>query len=321
MKLTTPYDAGPETFLYSDRCTDLDSMQVDIAYLGIPFGQAYSFAEISNDQSTMPRAMRLATTRILRSLDRYDFDLDGTLYNGQAIRAVDCGDVIADPLDHRGHSARAEAVVRKILATGALPIILGGDHGIPIPVLRAMDGLRPVTLVQIDQHIDWRDEVNGVREGLSSPMRRASEMDHIGEIFQIGLHASGSARQEEVDAARAYGAHLISAYEVHDHGMDAVLAKIPDRGNYYLTVDLDGIDPAIAPGVGAPSPGGLTFTEARRLVRGLVGKGRVVGMDVVEITPSSDVNDLTAITAGRLIVNLVGAAVRAGYFERGANGR
>ena len=85
--------------------------------------------------------------------------------------------------------------MRAILAAGALPIVLGGDHGVPIPVLRAFDGRGPITLVQIDQHIDWRDEVNGVREGLSSPIRRASEMEHIGQIFQIGLRATGSARR------------------------------------------------------------------------------------------------------------------------------
>ena len=140
-------------------------------------------------------------------------------------------------------SARAEQAVRTILAAGAMPIVLGGDHGVPIPVLRAFEGRGPITLVQIDQHIDWRDEVNGVREGLSSPIRRASEMAHIGEIFQIGLRATGSARQEEVDAARAYGAHLITAYELHEVGMDAVLTRIPDGGRYYLTVDMDGMDP------------------------------------------------------------------------------
>ena len=209
---------------------------------------------------------------------------------------------------------RAEQVVRKILAAGAMPIVLGGDHAVPIPVLRAFEGRGPITLVQIDQHIDWRDEVDGVRDGLSSPIRRASEMEHIGEIFQIGLRATGSARQEEVDAARAYGAHLISAYELHEEGMDAILRRIPDGGRYYLTVDMDGMDCAIAPAVAAPMPGGVTYLQARRLIHGLVAKGRVVGMDVVEITPRADVNQITCITAGRLIVNLIGMAVRAGYF-------
>jgi agmatinase len=259
--------------------------------------------------------MRQASDRIVRSLERYDFDLGGALYDNRPIRTVDCGDVSAEPRDLAGHYRRAEAAVRKILAVGALPIVIGGDHGIPIPVLRAMDGEGPITLVQIDQHIDWRDHVNGVREGYSSPIRRASEMAHVSEIFQIGLRATGSARIEEVEAARAYGAHLITAHELHDAGIDAVLRRIPDGGRYYLTVDLDGMDPSIAPAVAGPCPGGVTFVQARKLIHGLVGKGRVIGMDVVEITPQADVNRLTCITAGRLIVNLIGAAVRAGYFD------
>jgi agmatinase len=313
--LTTAPKHGHATFLFSQLATDLDALQADIAFLGIPYGSAYSVGEISNDQSTMPTAMRQASDRMIRSLERYDFDLGGPLYAGKPIRAVDCGDVHADIHDLKSHVARAEQAVRKILAAGAMPIVLGGDHAVPIPVLRAFEGRGPITLIQVDQHIDWRDEVNGVRDGLSSPIRRASEMEHVGEIFQIGLRATGSARQQEVDAARAYGAHLISAYELHEAGMDAILKRIPDGGRYYLTVDLDGMDCAIAPGVAAPMPGGVTFVQARRLIHGLVAKGRVVGMDVVEITPRTDVNQITCITAGRLIVNLIGTAVRAGYFD------
>ena len=303
------------TFLYSEPDFDLRLERADIAFLGIPFGSGYSFAEQVPDQANAPAAMRAATSRILRSIERYDFDLGGPLYDGQAVRAVDCGDVRAEVAAPTSHVGRAEAAVRRILEAGAMPIVLGGDHAIPIPVLRALEG-RPLTLVQIDQHIDWRDEVNGVRDGLSSPIRRASEMAHVGEIFQIGLRATGSARQEEVDAARTYGAHLITAYEVHEAGAEAVLARIPDGGSYYVTIDMDGMDPSCAPGVAAPCPGGVTFAQARTLLRGLVRKGRVVGMDVVEITPSTDVNRLTCITAGRLIVNLLGAATRAGHFRR-----
>jgi agmatinase len=208
--------------------------------------------------------------------------------------------------------------VRKILAAGALPITIGGDHGVPIPVFRAFEGRGPITLVHIDAHLDWRDEVNGVREGYSSPIRRASEMPHIGEIFQIGLRAQGSARPEEVEAARAYGAHLIPAHELHDVGMRAILERIPDGGRYYLTIDADGLDPSVMPAVMGPAPGGVTYHQMHTLIHGLVRKGRVVGMDVVEIAPSYDVNRISCITAGRLIVNLIGAAVRAGYFEDSA---
>jgi agmatinase len=302
-------------FLFSEWSAELPA-QADIAFLGIPYGSPYSFHETVNDQANGPRAMREASDRIVRSLERYDFDLGGPLYDSKPIRAVDCGDVVARVDDPIGHRQRAEQAVRHLLRIGALPVILGGDHAIPVPVLRAYEGHGPITVVQIDQHIDWREEVNGVHDGLSSPMRRASELAHVDRMFQIGLRATGSARQEEVDAARAYGAELITAYELHETGMEQVLARIPDGGRYYLTVDLDGMDPSIAPGVAAPCPGGVTFQQARALVRGLVRKGRVVGMDVVEITPATDVNRITCITAGRLIVNMIGAAVRAGYFDR-----
>lgn len=196
-----------------------------------------------------------------------------------------------------------------------MPIILGGDHAIPIPVLRAFDDQGPITLVHIDAHLDWRDEINGVREGLSSTIRRASEMEHIGEIFQIGLRAQGSGRQADYDAAVAYGSHLIPAYEVHEVGMQSVLDRVPAGGRYYLTIDADGLDPSIAPGVAGPALGGITYVQMRQLIHGLVKKGRVVGMDIVEITPSADLNNITSITAGRLIVNMIGAAVRADYFD------
>jgi len=315
--LTTRPRQAPLAFLHSEYVPDLSGVSADIAYLGIPYGEAYNYTDITNDQSNGPTAMRAASNAILRGPERYDFDLGGTLYDGKDIRAIDCGDVRADPIDRLGHVARAEEMVRRMLKCGALPIILGGDHAVPIPVMRAFDQEGgPITLVQIDQHIDWREEVNGVRHGLSSVIRRASELAHIGEIFQIGLRASGSARPEEVEAALAYGAHLITAYELHEVGMEAILARIPDGGRYYLTVDMDGMDASIAPGVNAPAPGGVTYLEARQLIHGLVRKGRVVGMDVVEITPKHDVNQITCITAGRLIVNLIGQAVRAGYFAR-----
>ena len=99
--------------------------------------------------------------------------------------------------------------------------------------------------------------------------------------------------------------------------MDAVLNRIPDGGKYYITIDMDGLDASIAPAIDGPAPGGVTFIQARKLIHGLVKKGRVVGMDIVEIQPSKDLpSKLTCVTAGRLIVNLIGASIRAGYFDK-----
>lgn len=315
---TVPPRTGHPTLLYSTLALDLDNLQADIAVLGMPYGSPYSAADFSNDQTNAPTAIRQATDRVVRRPGHYDFDIDGPLLQGREdIRFVDCGDIVPDLSKPRGeHYDRAEAAVRRIAAAGAVPIVLGGDHGITTPILRGLDQKGPITLVHIDAHLDWRDDVNGVRDGLSSPIRRASEMAHVDRIIQIGLRAQGSGRPEELVAARAYGAELVTAYELHDVGMDAVLDRIPDGGNYYLTIDADGMDPATMPAVAGPAPGGVTFVQARKLIHGLVRKGRVVGMDIVEIQPEKDLNQISCITAGRLILNLIGASIRAGHYDK-----
>lgn len=315
MYLTIPAHQEHGTFLFSEPCSDLDNLKADIAVLGVPFGQPYRMTAVHHDHSNGPLAMRRATEKSVRALHHYDFDIGGPLFMGRDIKMVDCGDVMADPYDLMGHYHRTEEAVRKILAAGALPLILGGDHSIPIPVMRAYEGRGPITLIQLDAHLDWREDVNGVTQGLSSPIRRASEMDHFDQIFQIGLRAQGSGRPEDYQAALDYGAHLITAYELHEKGAQAILDRVPDGGQYYITIDIDGLDPAFAPAVAGPALGGITFPQARSLLHGLVKKGRVVGMDVVEFTPAVDVNRITAITCGRLFVNLIGAACAAGYFD------
>ena len=314
--LTNPPKREFQSFHDFPIVNDLDNFKADIAIIGIPFGDPYSMGEASNDQSNAPTHIRRFCERALRGLDRFDFDIGGKLLNDQDIKVVDCGDVIGEAKDVSGNHLRSEQAVRKILNAGALPIILGGDHAIPIPVFRALENHGPITLIQVDAHIDWRDTFHGVTQGLSSVIRRASEMNHINEIYQIGLRSAGSARPEEVEAALNYGANLISDMELQDVGMQEILDRIPDKQNYYLTIDADGVDPTIMPAVAGPAPGGVNYSQMRKLIQGLVKKGKVLGMDIVEITPSKDINGITAITAGRFICNLIGSAVRAGYFNK-----
>ena len=315
-RLTESPGSGSRTFLDFPFADDLDGLDADIAILGMPFGMPYRTAAAANDQSRAPDAIRHTPTieDIEYTRNHFDFDLDGHLFAGKNIKVVDCGNVIANPADPKEHYRLAEQAARKIFSNSAILIALGGDHGVTIPAMRALDVFdEPVTLVHVDAHLDWRDEVNGETEGYSSPIRRASEMPWIDKIVQIGLRGIGSARATEVADARAYGADLISAYEMHAIGMDAVLDRIPDGGPYYLTIDADGIDPTIMPAVMAQTPGGLDWMQTRKLVHGLVRKGRVLGMDLVEIAPRYDVGNITMVHAERLICNFIGASVRAGH--------
>jgi agmatinase len=317
--ITAAPPGSPTSFLGFPLALDLDNLDADIAILGVPFGLPYVVDELANDQSRAPDAIRQnaqdAAWDEPRTRFHFDWDLGGPLLDNRPVKVVDCGNVTSDKFDPYEHYRRAEVAAGKIFQAGATLITLGGDHGIPIPIMRALPKDEKITLVQVDAHMDWRDNVSGVREGYSSPMRRASELDWIGAMVQIGLRGVGSARTEEVEAAISHGAKLISAYEMHDMGMDAVLDQIPDGGPYYLTVDADGLDPTIMPAVNAPAPGGLTWVQIHKLVHGLVKKGRVLGMDLVEISPAHENGNKTLVHAERLICNFIGATVRAGYYD------
>ena len=313
--LTVPPRSVFTTFMNFPLATDLDRLDAHVAIIGMPYGDPYSIDEVTNDQTNAPTAVRRASSRISLSLEQWDFDLGGTLFDGKNIKVVDVGDVPGDARDLTGHYRRAEQAIRKILKAGALPVTIGGDHGVPIPIFRALDEHGPVTLVHLDAHLDWRDERYGVKEGYSSPIRRAAEMDHFRDIFQIGIRAQGSARREEVEAARRYGSNIITARELHHEGADAILKRIPDNGRYYISIDADGLDPSVVPAVAAPSPGGITFVQTLDLVQGLFRKGKVLGLDFVELTPARDINEISSIVAGRIIANFIGSAVRAGYFD------
>ena len=140
------------------------------------------------------------------NLAHYDFEIEGSLLEDAFGPVVDAGDLTTDEVDSAGNRAAIVAAVRAILATGAVPIVLGGDDSVPIPVLQAYEGQRPLTIVQIDAHIDWRDEVDGERLGLSSNMRRASEMEGVEQIIQVGMRHVGSARRKEYEEALEWGA-------------------------------------------------------------------------------------------------------------------
>jgi agmatinase len=310
--MITPIPTGEPSFVDAPRCMDLAALEADFAIIGVPNGWPYDMAAMTSPSSTATRAIREQSNRYAPFLAHFDWEFDGSLFAGKEVRVVDCGDVTMVPGEFAENSRRTTAAINAILDRGAVPIVLGGDHAIPIPVFRAYEGRGDMVVVQLDAHIDWRQERNGIVEGLSSTMRRASEMPWVTGMAQIGLRGIGSARQQEADDARAYGSVLVRAEEVHERGVDEIVRRIPSSDRYYVTFDADGLDPSIAPGVLAPGFGGLTYFEASNLLRGVARKGRVVGFDFVEVVPSVDVQNLTSLLAARLTLNLMGALVHEG---------
>ncbi len=288
-------------FLGAPVETDLTRLEADIAILGVPFGWPYPRPGTTAGCTMAPTVVRRRAARLARFRDHWDFDLDGPMH---LPRMADAGDVPGDATDGPGNSAQTTAAVAAILERGALPLCIGGDDSVPIPILRAYEGGGPLTVLQVDAHLDFRDEIDGVREGYSSAMRRASEMPHVSRILHVGLRGVGSARAPDVDDSRAAGNLLVTAHELRVRGVPWLLAQVPTDASVFVAFDCDGLDPSVFPAVSALAPGGLSYDEARDLLAGI--GPRLAGAVFTEFVPALDVNQVSAFVLSRMMALLSG---------------
>lgn len=305
-----PTAAPVRPFLDWPVATDPAGWAADVALLGIQHSEPYAHDPRPNDQSRAPDAIRWHSQRFCYATQNWDFDTGTDLKSVLPPRRLDLGNVAWTSGSYDDYAARISDLLRHLWRQGAQLIVVGGDHGVTIPVLDALDAMgEPVHVLHIDAHLDWREELGGVRRGYSSPLRWASTKPDVSGMTQVGLRAIGSARRQEVEAARAYGSHLITAERFHAEGMEPVLATLPEARAIYLTIDADGLDPTEMPAVMAPTPGGLRFQQVAPLLRAVARRHRIVGMDLVEVAPAFDpANGITCVTAGRLILNVLGAS-------------
>lgn len=249
--------APARTFAAFPFSHDPHTSQAGIAIIGAPLVTAYTEAgdgvsggaedlltEGDPDPGSAPEAIRAMSWNYGEYLDNYDFEFDSQLLAGRQVKVVDCGDIPMRAWEEDENRQAAEAAIRALVQSGARPIILGGDHSTTIPALRAFEGSDPLCVVQIDAHLDWRDQVAGKREGYKSPMRRASELPWVTCMAQIGLRGLGSATPATVKDARAWGSVPVRASQVHALGVAEVVRRLPQAERYYVTLDMDGLDPA-----------------------------------------------------------------------------
>ncbi len=283
------------------------SRNAQAALFGAPHGTPYKGID-NRPYEKAPDILRKALKNDGAFLDSWDFDFAGPLLgkNGQ-YRFVDLGDLETQSKQGAKNRKMIEACTRGILAQSAVPLMIGGDDSTPIPFIQAFSDHGPLTILQIDAHIDWRQERYGEPLGFSSTMRRASEMKHVDKIIQVGMRGMGSAREQEVRDAEAWGAKLITAATIHEKGITAALAHIKAGSPLLITLDCDGLDWSIMPAVAYPSTGGLTHTQVTRLIQGAIAKARLVGFDLIEFVPKNDRDGIGAFTAARIICNVIGS--------------
>ena len=302
-RLDLPF-VGIATFGKYPYQPDWNAIEADVAFLGAPFDFGTQFRAGARFG---PRSIREAST--LFSFGHggaYDHEDDITYLPAETTRIVDLGDADIIHTDTEQSHAIIEFGVRKILKAGAVPVVLGGDHSVNIPCINAFSEEDPIHLVQIDAHLDFVNERHGVRSGHGNPMRRAAEKDYVTGLSQIGIRNVSSTAREGYDDARLMGSDILSVRQFRKLGVEGVLERIPAGKRYYVTIDIDGFDPSIAPGTGTPSHGGFTYYEGLELLDGLTRRGTVVGVDLVEVAPDYDHSGSTATLAAQLLLNFIG---------------
>lgn len=301
-RLDLPF-VGLPTFGKRPYQPDWNAIKADAAILGAPFDfgtQWRSGARFG------PRGVREASTLFsFGHAGAYDHEDDATYLPGD-VRIVDIGDADIVHTDTIKSHANIESGVRAILKTGALPVVIGGDHSINIPCINAFDDQDDIHVLQIDAHLDFVDERHGVRFGHGNPMRRAAEKPYVTGLTQLGIRNVSSTAKEGYVAARAMGSDILSVRQVRALGPEVVAGRIPKGARVYITLDIDAFCPSIAPGTGTPSHGGFLYYDVLEILQHVANTHAVVGMDLVEVAPDYDPTGSTSILAAQVLLNLLG---------------
>lgn len=300
--------AQPRSFFKSPLCADLDLLNADVAFIGVPFDQG-TFgrpgARFGPDAiRDAPRAYSYSDPFALgvEAEGYFDIDAGGDLLKG--VTMADCGNVTILPSDVMDNFDRLTQVVEKLVEKGAFPVVVGGDHAITFPAVRGMSKYRPLNIVHFDAHMDYSHDYQGVMFTHGSPIRRCRELPFVGHISSIGIR---TARRTPYEDSQRDGSLIVTTKQFREFGPQGVVDLIPKAENLYITFDIDVMDPAQAPGTGTPEVGGLHYEELRDCVVALAKRENLVGFDIVEVAPPYDSSEITAQVAARLIIDILAA--------------
>ena len=301
-RLNYPF-VGIPSFLRSKICTDLEQLDGDIAVFGIPHDEGSPFLTGSR---MGPRSIREHSLR---------FGAEGSIYDpetrtqylseelGQGL-IVDVGDVDVWPTEVRTTFKNATDMTRQILAKGAFPVMLGGDHGVTYPVVRGFT--MPLHVMHFDAHIDYAPFIHDLQFTNGHPFSNIKPLAHVESLTQIGIRSLRSA-QSQVHASIDDGNRVITMGEFYDIGGQGVAEILPRDAPCYISVDIDVLDISLVPGCVSAEPNGMTYAELRNTLAALTKHANVVGFDLVEVNPHLDVGTgTTSYLAAHTVVEFLG---------------
>jgi len=292
----------PLTMYGVPAAADLRTLQADVVFLGVPYDLGHNSLPGAR---LGPAAIRAASAigGPSRADGFYDRETGEPFMKG--VRLVDAGDVVIPTANVSQSLANVTSAIASIIARGAMPVIFGGDHSITFAVLRGFEASeRKIHVIHLDSHQDFAPTVDKstgqsiIQHG--NHLRHAIELPWIGGLTMLGLRGLAHGNGGVASDARANNATMFSASQVMKMGPTAVAARIPAADAYYVTIDIDVLDPSIAPATGTPVPGGFSYYQMCELLDALASKGRLVGCDITEVSPPYDHNNETSLLASYL---------------------
>ena len=298
---------GVPTFM---RAPLVDSAEgSEFAVLGVPLDEGSPFIPGSRFG---PRAIREQSMRFASATDsRFDVRAGRRLLDFEVggRELVDVGDVDVVAADPASTAANITASVKSILAAGAVPVVLGGDHSITHPVVLAYEG--PLHVVQFDAHLDYAEPRGTDRYSNAHAFRQISTMDSVSGLMQVGIRSLRTGASLYRDSL-ADGNRIVPPGELRELGPGGLAELLPEGARCYVSVDVDALDMALVPGCVSGEPGGLTYAELRDALVAITGRAEVVGIDLVEVNPMVDTAaGATAYLAAHLLVEALDAIARA----------
>ena len=296
---------GITSFLKLPIIENLSNLNTDVGFLGIPYDVGNSWRPGTRFG---PREIRNYSTRYSGwggSQQKGYWDINQNKRFLEDISMSDCGDVDVAYYDIERNKKTITQTVKKILKAGTFPVVIGGDHSITYPCICAFEDFKSLDIIQIDAHLDWIDEVDGIRYANGSPMRRSMELDFTNKMVQLGIRCIRS-RESDYNFAKSQGSQIFTRQDIRQKGVDEIVEKLSSLGNVYVSIDIDGLDPSIAPGTGSPTVDGLLYYEVINLLKGITKKSNVVGFDIVEVNPMVDLSGQTCLLATTLILEFLG---------------
>lgn len=315
-----------ETIFGVPACINIDELSADVAFLGIPYEQGQSLMRPTG-QKWGPKAVRADIKGYnyqgypgsIASAGEEGgvgwFDMDDAEWKLRGVTMADCGDVNilaaeGANVDRMTNCDRMTEVVRKILDRGAFPVLIGGEHTLTGPVVRAFDRYDPLDIVHFDAHLDFYDSAGGVKITNADCMIRCSEFPFVHHISSIGINPRmrwTPQTKEGYDAAVEYGVNIITVKKFRQMGVSQVVESIPQAKNIYVTIDIDCMDCLVVPAFSGQEVDGLSYSDIVQTLVGIPNRGKVVGFDVNGLIPALDSTGVTTRVVTNLILDLLTA--------------